>query len=104
MQRLRQAADIVQRRLRDFADFPQILAQRRALRHLLFHAPEQRADGRQHLPKLVMQFARYVPQSGFLRRYQFLRQIAALLGKRRQLGKNQPIRTNQVQTRQRDGN
>ncbi len=39
---------------------------------------QQRSNRRQHLAKLIMQFARNMPQCGFLRRNQFLRQVASL--------------------------
>src|SRR5713101_3533817 len=103
MKRLRQAANIVQRSLRDFANFLQVFAQWRTLRHLFFHAAEQRTDRCQHLPEFIMQLARNVPQRGLLRGYQFLRQVAALLRERREPGKNLPVRANQIQACQGDG-
>jgi hypothetical protein len=103
MQRLRQAANIVQRRLRDFANLLQILAERRALGHLLFHPAQQRANRRQHLAEFVVQLAGNVAKRGLLRGNQFLRQIAALLGESREPREDLPVRTNQVQAGERDG-
>jgi len=42
----------------------------------------------QHLPELIVQFTRKMPQHRFLRRNQFLRQLASLLGQRFNLRKN----------------
>ena len=61
MQRLRQGANIVQGRLRDFADLLQIFPQWRALGNLLFHSAQKRANGREHLAEFVVQLARNVP-------------------------------------------
>ena len=57
MQRLGKAANIVQGGLRDFADFLEILAQRRAFRGLIARAAKHGADGGEHLAEFVVQFA-----------------------------------------------
>ena len=50
-----------------------------------------------------MQFARNVPQGGLLRRNQFLGQLAALGGERRQLRKQLPVGTDRIQSGQQNG-
>src|SRR6266404_4446094 len=98
MQRLRQPAHFRQRGLRDLLHFLQILPQYRIVWHFFALAAQQRPDRRQHLPKFIVQFARKMPQRGFLRRNQFLRQLAALCGERFQLRKNLFVCLNQIQT------
>src|SRR6266446_8233380 len=66
-------------------------------------AAQRRSDRRQDLPELIMEFAGNMPQRRFLCRDQFLRQIAALLGKLCQACKNLAITANQVQARKNNG-
>src|SRR5579859_2580990 len=79
MERLRKSADFVERGLRDIADFPEIRAEGRTLRRVFFRAIEHRADGREDLAELVMQFTGNVAQSRLLRGDQFLGKLASLL-------------------------
>ncbi len=58
---------------------------------------QQGADRGQHLPKFVVQFARDVPQRGFLRRNQLLCQIAALRREHLDLRKQPAVIADQVQ-------
>ena len=54
MQRLRKSADVIERGLRDIADFAEIGAECRTLRGIFSGAIEQRADGREDLTELVV--------------------------------------------------
>ncbi len=103
MKCLRERPDIVQCRLRDLLHFFQIRAQGRAFRGVLTRAAQHRTDRRQDLAELIVEFAGNVPKSGFLCRDQFLRQIAALLGKFCQARKNLAITANQIQARHNNG-
>ena len=62
MQRLRQAADVVERRLGDLADLAQVGSQRRALRRVPAGAAQHRSHRRQHLAEFVVQLARDLAQ------------------------------------------
>ena len=104
MQRLRKAANFVQRTLRDFANFAQVSAQTRVFRHLISGPAEHGTHGRQNLSEFIVQFARNVAQSGFLGRDQFLRQFAALRGKRRELRKTRRFEWIKIQAGQHDRN
>src|SRR5262249_46605548 len=81
MQRLREATNIVQGGLSDAADFLQIAAERRIRRNLRVGAAEHGTDGGEDLAKFIVEFARNVPESGFLRGDELLREFAALSGK-----------------------
>ena len=87
MQRLRQAADVVERRLRDLADLAQLGPQRRAVRRVSAGAAEHRAHRGQDLAELVVQLARDLAQRRFARGDQLLRELAALVRQRRQLAR-----------------
>ena len=68
MERLREAAHLIERGLGDVAHFAQIGAQRRAFRKMVGGTGEQRANGGENLAELIMKFARDGAQGGFLRR------------------------------------
>ena len=80
VERLRQAADLFQRALRDFAHLEQFRAKRGIFRRQTTRSSQHCRS--QDLPELVVQFAGNMAQRGFLRRDQSLRQFAALCGKR----------------------
>ena len=82
MQGLREATDVIQRGLRDFADFFQIVVKWRRFRNLLACAAKQNTDRREYLAKFIVELARNMAQRGFLSMDQFLRQFAALSGKK----------------------
>src|ERR1700733_13898345 len=85
MQRLREAAHLVESLLRDLGDFTKVRAQGRAFGQLLSSARQHGADSGKNLTKLIVQFARDVTQRGFLHGDQLLREFAALRGERREL-------------------
>ena len=84
MQRLRQPADVVERALRDLADFAQVASQRRPLGRVLAGAAEHRAHGGQDLPELVVQLARDLTERRLAGRDELLRELAPLVRKRRE--------------------
>ena len=84
MERLRQAADVVQRRLRQLADLAKLGAQRRALRRVRAGAAQHRSHRGQNLAELVVQLARDLVQRRFPRGDQLLRELAALRRQRRE--------------------
>ena len=100
MQRLRKRAHVVERGLSDFIHFAQFGAKRRALWRVFLGARQHRADSRQNLPELVVQLARDISQSGFLRRNQLLREFAAVARKGSKLREEAAIRPNQVKARE----
>src|SRR6185436_17491609 len=57
---------------------------------------------RQHLSEFVVELARNLPERGLPGRNELLRQLAAIVGQRRQAREQLPVRTNQIETRQRD--
>src|SRR5215467_536693 len=97
MQRLRKRPNVIQRGLRNFLDFFQVGVKRGSLSRLFAGSAQHRANGGKYLPKFVVEFARNVPQRGFLRGNQLLRQIAALLGKLGEARKDLAVAANQVQ-------
>src|ERR1700677_3182064 len=97
MQRLREAADVVQGRLRDVADFAQIGVQGRAFGNAFFRASEQRADGGEDLAEFIVEFAGDRAQHGFLRGDQFLGEFAALLRERFDAGEELAIGADQIE-------
>ena len=99
MQRLRQAAHVVQRPLGHLANLAQVGAQRRLGGRLLLGPAEHRSDGGQNLADLVVQLAREVPQRRLARRDELLRQLAPAVGERRELGEEPPVGANQIQAR-----
>ena len=80
MQGLGKRSNFVQCRLRDSLYFFQLLAGRRSFRQVISSAAQYGPDRGQDLAKLVVQFTGDMPQSRFLCRDQFLRQIAPLFG------------------------
>src|SRR5580692_3862623 len=57
MQRLREAAHAVKRRLSNLADFPQIDAQAGLFGNAISRAAQHQSDCRENLSELIMQFA-----------------------------------------------
>ena len=104
MQRLREAAHLVERGLRNLRYLHQVGAQWRTFRRLPSRSPQHRSNGGEDLSELIMQFARNVEQRRFLRGNQFLRQFAALLRQVRQALEEQPVRPNQIQAGEHNGN
>src|ERR1039458_9611250 len=66
MQRLREAADLLQCGLHDLENFLQVRSEGRSLRRVSARATEHRADGSEDLSKLIVQFAGNIAQRGFL--------------------------------------
>src|SRR5581483_4272652 len=62
MQRLRKRANLIQAVLRDLANFLQILAKPAVLCRPAARAAQHRADRGEHLPELVVQLPRNMPQ------------------------------------------
>src|ERR1019366_1572854 len=93
----------IERRLRDLRHLDQVGAQRRTFRSLPSRPSQHRSDGGQDLSKLIVQFSRNVKQCRFLRSNQFLRQFAALLRQVRQALEEQPVRANQIQAGEDNG-
>src|SRR5450432_2162219 len=100
MQRLRQASDFVERSLRNLPYFQQIGPQFGFFWRLIARPSQHRSHRSQDLPELIMKFARDITQRGFLGRNQRLRQITALLRKRRQLIEQYPVAANQIKARE----
>ena len=99
MQRLRQAAHAVERRLRHLAHLAQVRAQRRPLVGVPRRALDHRADRREHLAELVVQLARDLAQRVLARGDERLRQPAPLVRQRRQPRKELPVGVNEVERR-----
>jgi hypothetical protein len=103
VQRLRQAAHAVERRLRHLAHLAQVGAQRRPLVGVARRALDHRADRGEHLAEFVVQFARDLAQRVLARGDERLRQAAPLVGERRQPREEPPVGVNEVERRGADG-
>ena len=87
MQCLRQAANLLQSRLRDLGDLADFRAQGRALRCVIPRPAQHGAYGSENLAEFIVQLPGDVKQRRLLARNQRLRQFAALLGQGGQLRK-----------------
>ena len=90
-------AHVVERRLRDLADLVELGLQRRTVGHMTAGTADHRSHRGQQLPELVVQLARDLAQRRFARFNQLTRELAALIGERRQLRKQPPVGSNQIQ-------
>src|SRR5947207_12883525 len=96
MQGLREATDVIQRGLRDFADFLQIVVKWIRFRNLLACAPKQNTDCREYLAKFIVELTRNMAQGEFLSMDQFLRQFAALCGHKSQSSNGFSVREDKI--------
>ena len=105
VERLRQAAHVVERRLRDLADLAQVgRAAASPPGACLLGAAEHRAHGGQDLPELVVQLARDLPQRRLARRDQLsARRSRRSSDSAASSGEQPPVRANQVEAGAGDG-
>src|SRR5262245_33751790 len=85
MQGLRQAANVVECALGDFAHLAQISSESRSFGNLLARTAKHRPHRGQKLSELVMQLARDFPQRGFPCRDELLCEIASFVRQRGEL-------------------
>ena len=97
VQRLRQAAHLLEHPLRDLGDVAQLGPQRRSGRRLPLGAAEHRSHRRQRLAELVVQLPGEVAQRRLARGDELLGDVAPLARQRVEPGEQPPVRSNQVQ-------
>src|SRR4051794_33657322 len=95
MQRLRKAAYVFERGLRDVAHVAKFFRPSRSGRRLTLGPAQQGSDGREDFSKFIVQFAKNELHCQFVGENQLMQQIAALLEKVGNLAKNLPVRREQ---------
>ena len=103
MQGLREAADVVERGLRDALDFLEIGVDGGIGGEIFSSAADKGADGGEHLAKFVVELTGDVAEGGFLRGDKFLREVAALRGELGDLGEEAAVVANEIEAGEDDG-
>jgi hypothetical protein len=103
VQRLRQAANILERRLRDLVDLAQLGPQRRSVGRVPAGAGQHRSHRGQQLTELVVELTRDLAQRRFAGTHHLPGQGAPLVRERRDPGEDTPVGEDQIDAGGRDG-